>query len=301
MPSVKSKYLHNLKYLIFVIFPFFFCSTFIMSWSKEQVICLIDEYRKYPCLYAVKSKLYSNKHARQEAFEKIESALKSLRSSVTVMEIKVKLAGLRATYISEYKKHVNSLKSGQGSDDVYFPSLWYFKHLHFINDHIEVRQSIDSVNLHESTVDEVEYEVIDEGYRIEEAENDSNIDSIDTKQKQSESTSDLPKSVYSCASAKAPKHKKKKSNDHDYIVEEASNTLKTISKTLQEVNNLGTGSASKDEQTDIYSEDRALANFIVSKLHKIEYPDIRLQLEETITMELFSAIKDCRKRRLDEF
>lgn len=89
-----------------------------MSWSHEQVNVLIEEYHKHPCLYAVKSQLYTNKHARQSALEEVNRALKVVRPSVTIAEIKSKFAGLKATFLNEHKKHLKSIRSGMEDDEV---------------------------------------------------------------------------------------------------------------------------------------------------------------------------------------
>ncbi|KAM0734606.1 hypothetical protein ACS0PU_011425 [Formica fusca] len=71
-----------------------------MSWSREQVTCLLTEYKKYPCLYVVKSINYKNK----DALEKILSELKCLRPNVTIAEIKNKYGALRSNFLVEYRK-----------------------------------------------------------------------------------------------------------------------------------------------------------------------------------------------------
>jgi hypothetical protein len=47
-----------------------------ISWSWEQVTCLLTEHEKYPCLYIVKSINHKNKHAPVDALEKSLSELK---------------------------------------------------------------------------------------------------------------------------------------------------------------------------------------------------------------------------------
>lgn len=89
-----------------------------MSWSKQQVELLIDEYKKHSCLYAVKSTYYKNKHARNSALRAIQKALTQIRSTVTIDEIKAKFHGLENTFLAEYRKHLKSLKTGTGEDEV---------------------------------------------------------------------------------------------------------------------------------------------------------------------------------------
>ncbi|XP_044749767.1 uncharacterized protein LOC123310365 [Coccinella septempunctata] len=115
-----------------------------MSWSRDQVSLLIEEYHKYPCLYAVKSPMYKNEHARNTAIEAIEASLKTLRPSVTSQEIKSKFQALKTNFLNEHRKHVQSMKSGAGQDEIYIPSLWYFNSMKFIVDHVDVRTSFYS-------------------------------------------------------------------------------------------------------------------------------------------------------------
>ncbi|KAK4881334.1 hypothetical protein RN001_004653 [Aquatica leii] len=83
-----------------------------MSWSREQVVVLIEEYMKYICLYAVKTKAYMNKHLRQHALENILDVTKSIKPSVTITDIKNKLNGLKATFLTEHRKLLQSHRSG---------------------------------------------------------------------------------------------------------------------------------------------------------------------------------------------
>nr|CAI5842497.1 unnamed protein product [Callosobruchus analis] len=89
-----------------------------MSWSREQVQALIEQYRQNPCLYAVRSAAYKNRHARQAALETIHANIAALRPSVTMAEIKTKFQGLRSTFTAEHKKYQSSLRSGAGTDQV---------------------------------------------------------------------------------------------------------------------------------------------------------------------------------------
>nr|CAI5867942.1 unnamed protein product [Callosobruchus analis] len=50
-----------------------------MSWSREQVQALIEQYRQNPCLYAVRSAAYKNRHARQAALESVHVNIAALR------------------------------------------------------------------------------------------------------------------------------------------------------------------------------------------------------------------------------
>uniref|UniRef100_A0A1Y1NJ70 MADF domain-containing protein n=1 Tax=Photinus pyralis TaxID=7054 RepID=A0A1Y1NJ70_PHOPY len=88
-----------------------------MAWSQREVCVLIEEYKKHPCLYAVKSKQYTNKHLRQKALEDVEAALISIKPHITINEIKTKFNGLKTTFAAEHKKHLQSFRSGAGNED----------------------------------------------------------------------------------------------------------------------------------------------------------------------------------------
>ncbi|KAF5305357.1 hypothetical protein FQR65_LT18710 [Abscondita terminalis] len=101
-----------------------------MSWSREQCQLLIEEVQKYPCLYAVKSPHYKNKHARQTALEHIQESLQLIKPNVSIGDIKAKF---------------NGLKSNFQVGLIYTPTIWYFKMMFFLLDHVQVRSAIDSM------------------------------------------------------------------------------------------------------------------------------------------------------------
>ncbi|KAF5294811.1 hypothetical protein FQA39_LY00295 [Lamprigera yunnana] len=87
-----------------------------MSWSRDEVGLLIDEYKKYPCLYATKSKEYKNKHARGRALQNIEAELRVIKPYVTPNDIKIKFHSIKTNFL-EHRKHAKSINSGVGDDD----------------------------------------------------------------------------------------------------------------------------------------------------------------------------------------
>lgn len=89
-----------------------------MSWSHDQVICLIELYKERPCLYQVKSSSYKNKHMRTTAYESMVTELKNIRPGTTVAEIKSKINGLRTNFITEHRKYLKSKHSGMDEDSV---------------------------------------------------------------------------------------------------------------------------------------------------------------------------------------
>ncbi|KAF5281185.1 hypothetical protein FQA39_LY17856 [Lamprigera yunnana] len=157
-----------------------------MSWSRKEVICLIEEYRKWPNLYKVKSVNYKNRNLRKTALESIENSLKKSKPNITSTEIQNKFQSLKQNALKKYKKWKNSYKSGTGEDKVYEPSLWYFQIISFVIADNVPRESQDtldgtentetqiqefdsvmdpSINEHESEYEEVYSEILGENKR----------------------------------------------------------------------------------------------------------------------------------------
>ncbi|KAF5297049.1 hypothetical protein FQA39_LY12263 [Lamprigera yunnana] len=90
-----------------------------MSWSRDKVGLLIDEYKKYPCLYATKSKEYKNKRARGRALQNIETELRMIKpNDVTANDIKIKFHDIKTNFLADHRKHAKSIHSGVGDDDL---------------------------------------------------------------------------------------------------------------------------------------------------------------------------------------
>ncbi|KAK4886283.1 hypothetical protein RN001_002554 [Aquatica leii] len=128
-------------------------------WSQEQETELINEYQKYPCLYAVKSKDYKNRHARAKALENIQAHLNIYKKDVTASDIKTKFNALKSNFMTEYKKVVASQKSGADDEDVYVPTLWYYTLMYFVLEHNLPRLSIDSISISQSEPIEIDEEL----------------------------------------------------------------------------------------------------------------------------------------------
>ncbi|KAK9711729.1 DDE superfamily endonuclease [Popillia japonica] len=99
------------------------------SFEAIQVEELIELYKARPCLYAIKTPQYKNRHARTKALEEIETALKNIRRNTTVAEIKAKINTLRSNFLAEVRK-IKNIKSGAGrsiyNDTVVFrPNVFY--------------------------------------------------------------------------------------------------------------------------------------------------------------------------------
>ncbi|KAG8456086.1 hypothetical protein GDO86_002039 [Hymenochirus boettgeri] len=104
----------------------FLKSTFLKKFIKQ--------YHALPCLWQVKSKEYSNRRARAEAYNKLVDLCRRLNPSANIDFVKSKIANLRTVFKKEFNKVQSSKNNGTAIEDVYVPKLWYYDLLTFITD-----------------------------------------------------------------------------------------------------------------------------------------------------------------------
>jgi hypothetical protein len=75
----------------------------------------------------VKSDYYKNKQLKEECYKKLTEILKANDPDASIANTKRKINSLRSAYRRELKKLEASRKSGAGLDDIYIPTLWYFR------------------------------------------------------------------------------------------------------------------------------------------------------------------------------
>ena len=105
----------------------------IRAWSREFLTEFIELYKSLPCLWQVKSKEYSNKDKRNQAYAELIIKCKEVDRNVNKEFVTKKINSLRTVYRKELSKVKKSMRSGAGADEVYKPTLWYFDMLSFLN------------------------------------------------------------------------------------------------------------------------------------------------------------------------
>ncbi|KAG8230157.1 hypothetical protein J437_LFUL010408 [Ladona fulva] len=106
----------------------------LRCWNKERVIGFLKVYKENPCLWKVKSKEYTNKNLKNEAYEKLIAYCKPVFPEADKGFVIKKIQSLRGSFRKELKKVQESQRSGAGADEVYVPSLWYYDFLVFTKD-----------------------------------------------------------------------------------------------------------------------------------------------------------------------
>lgn len=168
----------------------------------------------------------------------------------------------------------------------YNPTIWYFKKLFFLLEHVQLRQAVDSLSHNPETYEEVEYHVGTDGV-LEEL----------NSQEISETENCSEGSMLSCATEtlinvetpSTQKSKKKRSEQsvEENLMSQASTMLASISSTIQQ---------NVDSHPKKIDANEAFANYIISKLNCITDENIRMETEEQITTILFNAIKICKNQ-----
>ncbi|CAJ0967372.1 unnamed protein product [Ranitomeya imitator] len=108
-----------------------------MSTNEQDCVrALIEMYRSLPCLWKIKSKDYSNRYMKREAYEKLVAVYREFHPTETVDEniVRKKIQALRTVFKKEVNKVENSKKSGAGTEEVYVPRLWYYDLMAFTRD-----------------------------------------------------------------------------------------------------------------------------------------------------------------------
>lgn len=104
-------------------------------WIDKRFWCeFIDLYKQHPCLWNIKSKEYSNRNMKSEAYDVLVKKLREKEESATRDTVTKKINNMRSSFRKEVKKVENSKKSGSATDEIYCPSLWYYEQLLFLRD-----------------------------------------------------------------------------------------------------------------------------------------------------------------------
>jgi hypothetical protein len=114
-------------------------------WTKEFVTDFINLYMQMPCLWRIKSRDYTNKNLKNEAYDKLVEFCKPVFPDANRDFVYKKIQSLRASFRKELKKFLDSKRSGTVADEVYQPTLWYFDLLLFTMDQEIPSQSISNI------------------------------------------------------------------------------------------------------------------------------------------------------------
>ena len=126
------------------------------KWSTKVVRELLTLYRTMPALWKVKTREYQNRNLRKECYEKLIAYCKTIFPEADKEFVNKKIQRLRRSFRKEFKKVVASRRSGNGAEDVYVPTLWYYKLLLFTKDQDTPSASVSNMEEEPSLLNEAE-------------------------------------------------------------------------------------------------------------------------------------------------
>ena len=105
-------------------------------------------YQSEPCLWRIKSKDYHDKGKRDAAYNRLVEPLKQIDPCADRDKVVKKINSLRTNH--RKKKIQETQHSGEGAEQIYEPTLWYYHLFDFLGDQDTPRSS--SSNLNETDV-----------------------------------------------------------------------------------------------------------------------------------------------------
>lgn len=129
---IPGFYGFHLSCSVKVAFYLFFVPMDVIGLNQRFIKDLIEEYKKQPALWKVKSSEYKNKALKAEAYDVLIKKCKQYVHGADREFVRMKINSLRTSFRKEYKKVLNSQKTAKDPSDIYKPHLWYFDLLMFI-------------------------------------------------------------------------------------------------------------------------------------------------------------------------
>lgn len=104
-----------------------------MKWNNDEIIQLVEEYKKYECLWVPANSNYNCRNSKEDAWREISQVLKG-----DVTDIKRKMKNLIAQFYRERKKISSMKKSGSGAVLI---SKWFaYNSMLFLRDKNKIRK-----------------------------------------------------------------------------------------------------------------------------------------------------------------
>ncbi|KAF9408865.1 hypothetical protein HW555_011580 [Spodoptera exigua] len=104
-------------------------------------------YRSFPCLWDTSDPAYVRRHERKQAYDVLLAKVQEVDETANIYMVKKKIDSFRTSFRREEKKVIQSMQTG---DDIYIPTLWYYKELEeflgstSIDDHRNSTMSVTS-------------------------------------------------------------------------------------------------------------------------------------------------------------
>jgi len=103
--------------------------------SPEFLMNFINIYKSNVCLWKIKDPTYLNRDLREKAYTELLTYYQTFDSSATKDTVRAKINNLRSSFRKELKKVRRSKSSATSENEIYIPTLWYYKLLSFTAEH----------------------------------------------------------------------------------------------------------------------------------------------------------------------
>ncbi|XP_022828420.1 uncharacterized protein LOC111357865 [Spodoptera litura] len=144
--------------------------------SRQFWLEFLQLYRSFPCLWDTNDPAYLRRHERKQAYDVLLAKVQEVDETANVLMVKKKIDSFRTSFRREEKKVIQSLQAG---DEIYIPTLWYYKELEDflssvnVDDHRNSTMSVTSYENDNENDDEsqcMEMEQLEESSEGEEEE-----------------------------------------------------------------------------------------------------------------------------------
>ncbi|XP_018787740.1 PREDICTED: uncharacterized protein LOC108968273 [Bactrocera latifrons] len=95
----------------------------------------IKIYEESPALWDPRSMAYKKPYLKREAYTKLRDKLREIDANVQIDYVKRRINGLRSCYRRELRRIQDSKRKG---DNLYRPTLFYFKEMNFLDDVLDI-------------------------------------------------------------------------------------------------------------------------------------------------------------------
>uniref|UniRef100_A0A1I8PST2 MADF domain-containing protein n=1 Tax=Stomoxys calcitrans TaxID=35570 RepID=A0A1I8PST2_STOCA len=94
----------------------------------------IELYKSLPELWKRDSEQYGNKYLKKKAYELMLEKFREIDKEADIVAVKQRISNMRTAFWREVNRIRKSEQMALNPDDVYIPTLWYFRHMEFLLD-----------------------------------------------------------------------------------------------------------------------------------------------------------------------
>lgn len=111
--------------------------------SRDFWYEFIQLYKGFPCLWDVKDPSYVRRDLKKEAYDVLVAKVHEIDTTANLDTVKRKIDSFRTAFRREEKKVIMSMHSGATDEEIYTPTLWYYRELEeFLGNNTEEQRNL---------------------------------------------------------------------------------------------------------------------------------------------------------------